>query len=77
LLTALDQHGADIAYPSCEERSHYLPVLLKTNLAPSLNHYLNGSDRSVKGWYKTLNHCALPFAASEAFSNFNKPADLG
>jgi molybdenum cofactor guanylyltransferase len=76
LLAAMENHGADIAFPSCGDRAHYLPVLLKTSLAPALSHYLKGSDRSVKGWYKTLNYCALPFATSEAFRNFNSAAEL-
>jgi molybdopterin-guanine dinucleotide biosynthesis protein A len=77
LNDAIVNQGMDLAYPSCENRHHFLPVLFKAGLAPSLNSYLTGEDRSMKGWYKTLNACAVSFNdESSAFSNFNNPTDL-
>lgn len=50
LLTALIDQSTDIAYPECQGRPHYLPVLLKTRLLPSISQYLATGDRSMKGW---------------------------
>jgi len=77
LLTVLLDQDADIAYPVCDGRQHYLPVLLKASLLPSINQYLAGEQRSMKGWYRHENCIAVPFSTSpEVFSNFNNREDL-
>jgi molybdopterin-guanine dinucleotide biosynthesis protein A len=77
LASALLNQSLDLAYPLCQRRSHYLPVLLKTELLTSINNYLKGSDRSMKGWYATVASAAVPFDSPEsAFSNLNRPEDL-
>lgn len=77
LLTALINQSADIAYPECEGRQHYLPVLLKTCLLPSISQYLADEGRSMKGWYHTLTSIAVPFSGPDRlFSNINCHQDL-
>lgn len=77
LLSAMLSNGVDIAYPKTEQRDHYLPVLIKSNLQSSINAYLEGNDRSMRGWYQTLSHIAVPFSSpTQQFSNFNDPRDL-
>ena len=77
LMAPLLEQNADISYPECEGRQHYLPVLLKSQLISSINQYLAGEDRSMKGWYRTLNAVAVPFSGpANAFSNFNSRKDL-
>ncbi len=77
LMNALTAESADIAYPECEGREHYLPVLLKTSLLDSIGEYLAGEDRSMKGWYRTLNSIAVNFSGpAKRFSNVNCRQDL-
>ncbi|ARN75364.1 molybdenum cofactor guanylyltransferase MobA [Oceanicoccus sagamiensis] len=77
LQEAMAQQSADIAYPECEGRQHYLPVLLKKTLLPSINQYLLGEDRSMKGWYRLNQSIAVPFSnPARVFSNFNCREDL-
>ncbi len=78
LQAALDQHSADIAYPSCNGRQHYLPALIKTALFDSLSDYLQNSGRSVNGWYKTLSTVTVVFDNTEeaSFTNINSAQTL-
>ncbi|WP_101759314.1 molybdenum cofactor guanylyltransferase MobA [Oceanicoccus sp. KOV_DT_Chl] len=77
LLQAASSQQADIAYPLAHNRQHYLPVLLKRSLLNDINRYLANGERSLKGWYQTMNTVAVPFTAEKAaFSNFNVPEDL-
>lgn len=78
LVKALEANKADIAYPYCDHRAHYLPVLLRASLLKPLNEHLKGKDRSMKGWYHTRHTVEVNFDASEssAFSNFNQPENL-
>jgi molybdenum cofactor guanylyltransferase len=73
LLTELTAQQFDVAYPVCEGRSHYLPTLIRSNLLASLSNYLNQTDRSMKGWYSTLNTVEVDFSTGNgSFLNINK-----
>jgi molybdenum cofactor guanylyltransferase len=77
LYQALISEQADIAYPVCGPRKHYLPALLKTSLLPALNHYLQSDGRSVKGWYKTQTAVEVNFNdLADTFINVNSAAAL-
>ncbi|MFA7552960.1 MAG: molybdenum cofactor guanylyltransferase MobA [Spongiibacteraceae bacterium] len=77
LYDALSRNQADVAYPLCNGRSHYLPALIKTDLLPSLLAYLQSSERSVRGWYQQHKASIVQFADNDtSFSNFNYPEDL-
>jgi molybdopterin-guanine dinucleotide biosynthesis protein A len=73
LEEAMHQHEADICYPCVGQRQHYLPALIKTTTALSLQDYLQGSERSVHGWYKSVAALAVEYTESEHsnFANIN------
>ena len=59
------------------ERLQPLPLLVRTDALHSVHSYLNGGNRSVLGWLKTLNHARLDKTTDEAlFVNINTPEQL-
>ncbi len=72
LLDTLISEQADVAYPVCNERHHYLPSLICTETLATVNNYLLSGHRSIRGWYKELRHCQVDFSnQSDAFINVN------
>lgn len=77
LFQTLINNEADVAYVFDGERKQYLIALIHRSLISSLNDYLQGGDRSVKGWYATLNSIGVDFSAQhEYFYNINSAAKL-
>ena len=77
LYTAMTKANADISYPACNGRRHYLPALLRTSLAQDLDRYLAAADRSMKGWFKGLNALEVDFSDRDTyFANINTPQAL-
>lgn len=77
LLAAIQLQKADIAYPRCGDRQHYLPMLVRTQTLTTLDAYLNSGERSVKGWYASKTAIAVDFSdKEECFSNMNSPGQL-
>ena len=77
LYRALKDHNADVAFPNDGERSHYLPVLLKSELYSSLDQYLEGDERRVRRWFQQ--HKLIEVDCSdmpEAFQNINTAEGL-
>lgn len=72
LLEALHKYNSDVAYPVSMHQNHYIPVLMKTHLASSLNTYLATGKRSIHGWYNDLKTETVDFSSNEnAFLNVN------
>lgn len=64
--------NADVVYASDGQYQQYLVALLNKSLQTSLNNYLNGPQRSVKGWYATLHTEIVDFGHhAAAFTHFN------
>lgn len=77
LVKALELGHADLCYPNDGTRDQFLPVLLKTSLLQSLNEYLTTGERSIKGWYATLETSVADFSdCPEAFINMNDRRSL-
>ena len=77
LYQPLMAEQADIAYPSDGERGHYLPVLLKTALLPSLDTYLQGEERRVRRWYQQHRSIEVDLSGQAgAFRNINTAQSL-
>ncbi|MEE8056300.1 MAG: molybdenum cofactor guanylyltransferase MobA [Pseudomonadales bacterium] len=77
LYAAIIKRQADVAFPNCNGRSHYLPVLITTKLAKGLDHYLLGNDRSMKGWYQSMTAIEVDFSDLDRhFANINSPEAL-
>lgn len=74
LYLALTDNSADIAFPTCGTRKHYIPSLIRTELLGSLNAYLDSGKRSIRGWYANLKVQEVDFSANETlFTNVNTP----
>ena len=77
LLSACLSNHAEVAYPVCGERFHYLPALVKTELLTTIDDYLAEGGRSLKHWYQRFNVTTVDFSSeSSAFANINSPVEL-
>jgi molybdopterin-guanine dinucleotide biosynthesis protein A len=73
LAQALAKSSSDVCYASDGERNHYLAALWKTNLRETLIDYLDSTQRSVNGFYKTVTATAVNFpGSSDCFENVNR-----
>ena len=76
LLSSALLQQAELAYPKCQGKEHYLPVILQASLLNNISDYLGSGGRSMKGFYKTINAISVDFDNKRDFSNFNCPDDL-
>lgn len=64
--------SCDLAYAWDGEREQYLSAALHRSLAESLAGYLADGQRSVHGWYGTLNYRRVDFSDEQrTFQNIN------
>jgi molybdenum cofactor guanylyltransferase len=76
LYSALQTNKSDAAYPVCGQQRHYIPVLLHKKHLPSLQQYLATGQRSIHGWYQSINTTQVGYTDQQAFANFNQPSSL-
>lgn len=75
LRTGLEE--ADAAVARAGERLHPVFAILRRELAPRLETFLNSGGRSVEAWYATLNTAEVLFIdPPEAFANLNTMDEL-
>lgn len=74
LHTALQAQNSDIACVRDQQRVHYLNALLKVDLLPSLQAFLNKGRRKVADWYAT--HELTAIESDQPICNINTEADL-
>jgi molybdopterin-guanine dinucleotide biosynthesis protein A len=77
LFEPLQSAAADIAFPNDGQRSHFIPLLLKTRLKDSLDQYLAGDDRRVRSWFEQHRALEVDYSSNpEAFQNINDQQSL-
>ena len=77
LLAAMVETDSEAAYPVTEERAHYLPLLVKTDLLSSIEAYLQSGRGSVRGWLQPFRVTEVDFSGREAnFININTEQEL-
>ncbi|MGB6135997.1 MAG: molybdenum cofactor guanylyltransferase MobA [Shewanella sp.] len=74
LLTALTEQNADIAVASDGEREQPVVLLLKPQLAASMQAFLDAGERKIDFWYRQHQVAIESFADQpNAFVNVNTP----
>ncbi len=59
------------------ERTHYLPLLIRTDATGGLSDYLASGARSVQGWLSKVGYTSVDVSSeARAFANFNTPQDF-
>lgn len=84
LAQALEENQAQLAVVVCEDREsedHALraqPVfsLMRSDLAPHLQHFLDQGGRKISLWYASLRVTEVIFDDANAFQNINTRAQL-
>ena len=77
LLNSMLESRADIAVASSDGNTHPVFCLMRKNVLPSLQAFLDASERKVSAWQKSLKYVEVDFSdCDEAFSNVNTPQDL-
>ncbi|MBV7316043.1 molybdenum cofactor guanylyltransferase MobA [Shewanella sp. NIFS-20-20] len=74
MQTALEQQQADLAVASDGQRQQPVIMLLKPSLRQSMQAFLDGGDRKIDLWYRSLRVAEVSFADQpQAFVNVNTP----
>ena len=77
LATAMQHADADLAVAKTFDQPHPVFCLVKTNLAPHLQAFLESGQRKIDKWYATLKVVEVQFDDEEAaFSNINTVEEL-
>lgn len=76
LAAALAVSGAQLAVARCEGRLQPVFALLRRELLPSLEAYLQGGGRKMETWFDQVGSIAVDFDDMAAFANINTPAEL-
>ena len=77
LMTALADSAAKAAVAHDGKRAQYAFALLHRDCGESLSAYLDSGERSIRGWFATLDPAVADFSDKpEAFFNINRPTDL-
>ncbi|MBA6412527.1 molybdenum cofactor guanylyltransferase [Parahaliea sp. F7430] len=72
LMAGLQDPAIDVCVAFDGEREQYLAAALRTRCLPSVNHYLELGQRSVRGWYASLRRNRIDFSdQAESFFNYN------
>lgn len=74
LLAVIETGNLDIVCLRDQQQTHYLTALLKVNLLPSLQEFLNSGGRKVANWY-ARNELGL-LDSDRILRNINAEADL-
>lgn len=77
MIGPLEDPAVDVCYATDGEHEHYLVAVLRTSLHASLTRYLDGGQRSVRGWYRELRCSTADFSRQpSAFRNINQRCSL-
>jgi molybdopterin-guanine dinucleotide biosynthesis protein A len=76
LAAALEQSGADIAFPSAGGHNHHAIMLCRITACSGLETLIANGERRIGAWHASLNTVAVPFEEADAFTNVNSPAEL-
>ncbi len=68
--------NAAIAVSSGSHRRHPVFCLLKTDMLPSLTHYLQDGGRKMDQWFSSIQAIDVYFEYEQAFSNINTIEEL-
>jgi molybdopterin-guanine dinucleotide biosynthesis protein A len=73
-----DQPEADAVYAQTADRAHYLCAALRRRCLDSLSEHLDAGERSMRGWYRSINALPRYFGEEESggFRNFNSSEDF-
>jgi len=73
LAAELTDPSLQAAYAFDGQREQYLFAAIRTDAVESLQHYLDGGDRSVRGWYQRIGSVRVDFSGQNAlFQNLNE-----
>ena len=77
LAAAMQRENADLAVAKTFDQPHPVFCLVRTNLAPHLQAFLESGQRKIDKWYATLSVVEVAFDEEEAaFSNINTVEEL-
>ena len=77
LLSGMAASRADIAVASSNEKVHPVFCLMKKNVLPSLQAYIESGERKVSSWQKSQKYIEVDFSdCDDAFINLNTFEDL-
>jgi len=68
--------GADLTVVRSEERLQPVFALLKRDLLPSLESFLQGGGRKIDRWFEEVKLAVVDFDDAAAFANINTPEEL-
>lgn len=76
LAAALAVSGARLAVARCDGRLQPVFALLRRELLPALEAYLQGGGRKMETWFDEVGCIAVDFDDMAAFANINTPEEL-
>jgi molybdopterin-guanine dinucleotide biosynthesis protein A len=76
LVTGAESASAEVAVARTDDRLQPAFALMRRELGHRLEDYLQGGGRSLTGWFDSVNGVVVEFSDSDAFANFNTPAEL-
>jgi len=80
LAQGLLDADADVALAASVEAGQTRPqpvfCLLRSDVLPDLQQFLEGAERKVLGWMQQCRHVVVPFDQAQAFSGANTPQEL-
>jgi molybdopterin-guanine dinucleotide biosynthesis protein A len=77
LRDALETLNADVAVPRTGTQAHRAFCLVRRELQPKLDAFLDSGERKVGLWHASLNVAEVAFDdQTDAFSNINTPEEL-
>lgn len=77
LAAALDAAAADLAVARTFEQPHPVFALVRRDVMPHLQRFLDGGGRKIDAWYATLKTVEAPFDdEADAFRNINTADEL-
>ena len=77
LLSALQEHNAELAVARTGDQPHPVFCLCRRSVLPGLSAFLEQGGRKIDAWYAALNVVEVAFDDEpDAFSNINTEAEL-
>jgi molybdenum cofactor guanylyltransferase len=67
---------AQVAVAKTGAQAHPVFALVRTDVLPHLEAFLQGSGRKIDAWYASLKTVEVPFEDANAFSNINTREEL-
>jgi len=77
LYDGMNKTNSDIAIAKSDGVTHPVFCLMKKNILPSLQTFMNRGERKVEAWQKTQTYCEVDFSdCANAFVNLNSIDEL-